>query len=119
MVIGRLDESIAALLGIEMPDDPLIYLGEQNIDHMIARHPEDYARYGDRISEIVSHPDYVYFDPSDRSVEFIKEFVVFGEYVKVAVRATSSGALYARTLYVINSQRVENYIKSGKLKRTS
>ena len=117
MIVGRLDERIAALLGIEMPDDPMIYLGPQNVRHMKSSHPADYERYGDRLGEIVSEPDYVYYDPADNTIEFIKEFFVFGEYVKVAVRASSASVLYARTLYVINDKRVQHYIKSGKLKK--
>ena len=39
------------------------------------------------------------------------------EYVKVAVRVASSGKYYARSLYVLNHNRVHNFIKKGTLKR--
>lgn len=117
MIIGKLDDKVASILGIDMPDDPMIYLGEQNIRHMISNHPDDYEKYGDRIGEIVSEPDYVFFDPTDHSIEFIKEFIVFGEYVKVAVRASASSVYFARTLYVVRNERIQDYIRSGKLKK--
>lgn len=117
MIIGKLDDKITSILEIEMPDDPMIYLGDQNIRHMISKQPDDYRKYGDRISEIVSEPDYVYLDPGDNSIEFIKEFIIFGEYVKVAVRASAASVYYVRTLYVIRNERVEDYIKNGKLKK--
>ena len=117
LVIGRLDEKIASILGIDVPDDPMIYLGEQNIQHMMSSHPDDYSRYGDKIGEIVSSPDYVYLDTRDGSIEFVKEFVFFGEFIKVAVRATASSVLYARTLYVLREERVQSYINSGLLKK--
>ena len=118
MIIGRLEDRIASLLGMKIPDDPMIYLGEQNIRHMRSSHPQDFEKDGDRIGEIVSEPDYVYLDPNDHSIEFIKEFVIFGEYVKVAVRASASSVYYARTLYVVRSERIQDYIRSGKLKKT-
>ena len=37
------------------------------------------------------------------------------EYVKVAVRISSSGIFYARYLYVLNSNRVKNFINKGTL----
>jgi hypothetical protein len=54
-------------------------------------HPADYERYGDRINIIIDSPDYVGINPKDSSIEYVKEFVVDGEHVKVAVRVTGSG----------------------------
>lgn len=100
-----------------MPDDPKIYLGDQNIKHMLSSHPDDYRKYGDRIGLIISEPDYVFYDRRDNTIEFIKQIIVDGEYVKLAVRATKSDKYYARTLYVIRKERVEQYVKSGTLKK--
>ena len=116
MIVGRIEQKLVDLLGIDMPDDPMIYLGDQNIAHIKAKHFEDYRRYGNRLSSILSEPDYVGVDDEDSSIEFIKDFLFDGDYVKVAVRATISQTYYVRSLYVIRSERVQNYVKSGKLK---
>ena len=42
-------------------------------------------------------------------------FIINNEYVKVAVRISSSGIFYARSLYVLNSNRVKNFINKGTL----
>ena len=94
-----------------------IYLGQSTIAHMLNRHPEDYARYGQYIPAILSAPDYVGENPTDGSIEYVKDFQINGEFVKVAVRLSGGGALYARSLYVLNHNRVINFIQKGTLKR--
>jgi len=82
---------------------------------MQSSHPKDYAKYGSELSNILASPDYVGQNPSDGSIEYVKEFVVNGEYVKVAVRLTQTDRYYARSLYVLNKNRVQNFIKKGTL----
>ena len=67
---------------------------------------------------ILAAPDYVGQNPTDGSIEFVKEFLLAGEYVKVAVRLSQSDRFYARSLYVLNNNRVKNFIAKGTLKKT-
>lgn len=64
-----------------------------------------------------SHPMRHFFSliHKDSSIEYVKEYKIDNEYVKVAVRAASSDRLYARTLYVLNRSRAEHFIETGKL----
>jgi hypothetical protein len=94
-----------------------IYLGRSNIAHMQRRHPADYAKYGQYIPQILAAPDYVGINPSDGSIEYVKDFQVNGEFVKVAVRLSQGGVLYARSLYVLNPNRVQNFSRKGTLKK--
>ena len=103
--VGSLSARVIELLGLPLADNQPIYLGDSNVTHMQARHPADFEKYGCFISEILAHPDYV------------KEFVIDGEYVKVAVRLSGGGKLYARSIYVLNQNRVENFIAKGTLKK--
>ena len=96
-----------------------IMLGESNIEHMLAKHEAAYIKYGDRIDEILDKPDYVGRHPSNGSIEYVKEFVVDGEYVKVAVRISNSGCYFARTMYVLDNDRVKRFIEKGTLKRVT
>lgn len=82
---------------------------------MKSDHPDAYERYGCEIKHILSSPDYVRTS-THNSIEYVKEYVVNGEYVKVAVRLSGGSKYYARTLYVLNSGRVENFIQNGELK---
>lgn len=108
---------MVSLLGLSLQPGQPIYLGQSNIAHMMNRHPVDYARYGQYIPAILSAPDYVGENPTDGSIEYVKDFQINGEFVKVAVRLPGGGMLYARSLYVLNHNRVINFIQKGTLKR--
>lgn len=103
-------------LNLPIKNEAPIYLGETNIDHMKRRHPADYAKYGQHVRLILSDPDYVGVNPKDNSIEYVKEFQLNGEYVKVAVRVSVSGNYFVRSLYVLNTNRVNNFISKGSLK---
>ena len=115
--IGKLSAKVISLLGLSLQVDQPIYLGPSNIAHMQSRHPADYVKYGQYIPQIIAQPDYVGENPADGSIEYVKEFQINGEFVKVAVRLSNSGQLYARSLYVLNPNRVNNFIQKGTLKK--
>lgn len=116
--VGTVTKHVEKLLGISVPADRTIYLGQSNLIHMQTAHPADFAKYGTELINILAYPDYVGQNPTDGSIEYVKEFKVDGEFVKVAVRLTQSDHFYARSLYVLNNQRVNNYISKGTLKKT-
>ena len=68
---------------------------------MQTSHPADFAKYGAELQNILANPDYVGQNPRDGSIEYVKEFLVNGEYVKVAVRLSAGRRYYARSLYVL------------------
>ena len=115
--VGKLSERVIALLGLPLQNNQPIFLGDSNIAHMLKRHPADYAQYGEYIPQILNDPDYVGQNPSDGSIEYVKEFKIDGDYVKVAVRLSGGGTLYARSLYVLKPNRVQNFIAKGTLKK--
>lgn len=94
-----------------------IFIGKSNENHMIKKHPEAFLKYGSKIQTILASPDYVAMNNSDDSIEFVKEFKINDEYVKVAVRVSNSGKFFARSLYILNSKRVHNFIEKGTLKK--
>lgn len=115
--VGQVKANVIAVLGLSVNENTPILLGKSNIQHMTQSHPEDYARYGQYIGDILDSPDYVGINPKDNSIEYVKEFCINNEFVKVAVRISNSGTLYARSLYVLNTNRVRNFVKSGTLKK--
>ena len=117
-VVGTISAKVASLLGLSIPAGTPIHLGQTNVAHMRQSHPDDYAKYGADITAILAAPDYVGLNPSDGSIEYVKEYVIDGDFVKLAVRVSGSGRYYARSLYVLNPQRVQNFINKGTLKRT-
>ena len=118
VMIGCIPPKALSLIGIQSEDGFEVYLGASNIKHMKSSHPLDYARYGDDIGEIVSKPDYIGLNPKDSSIECVKEYIVDGEYVKVAVRASMQGKHYARSVYALNKKRTLNFLLAGTLRKT-
>jgi len=108
---------VEQLLGITVPGDRNIYFGQTNLNHMRTSHPEDFEKYGADLKNILACPDYVGQNPTDGSIEYVKEFLTDGEYVKVAVRLAQTDRYYARSLYILNNSRVQNFIDKGTLKK--
>lgn len=117
ILVGTLSARVVELLGLSMRAGQAIMLGQSNIAHMKSKHPADYEKFGQYIPQILAAPDYVGENPADGSIEYVKEFVIKGAFVKVAVRVTSNGTLFARSVYRLNTNRVNNFIAKGTLKK--
>lgn len=115
--VGKLSQRVIELLGLTLSEGRSILLGESNIAHMVSRHPEDYALYGECIPLILSMPDYVALNTKDESIEYVKEVQMDDVYVKVAVRVSARGQLFARSVYRLNTNRAKNFIEKGTLKK--
>lgn len=102
-----------SLLKLDAPQDINIYLGNSNLEHMKTSHPEDFEQFGAELVNILAYPDYIGYRKKDGTFEFVKEFEINGKHVKVAVRASSNGVLYARSLYVLNEEKVKHWIETG------
>ncbi|MGL5057445.1 MAG: PBECR2 nuclease fold domain-containing protein [Fusobacteriaceae bacterium] len=114
--VGILEKNIIEKLDLNLEENSEIFLGDSNINHMKESHPEDFLKYGNYLEEILATPDYIGKNPKDESIEYIKIFLIGEqEYVKVAVRVSNSNKLFARSLYVLNNKRVENFIEKGTL----
>lgn len=113
--IGKINKKLIKLLNLSVPEDTPIFLGDSNVQHMKSSHPEDYDKYGKHIESIIYSPDYVAINKKDNSIEYVKEFIINEEYVKVAVRVSTNGTYFARSLYVLNTNRVNNFIEKGTL----
>lgn len=113
--VGTISKKVIDCLKLPIAVNTPILLGPTNINHMKSNHPNDYHKYGSHIQSILNNPDYIRSNPKDNSIEYVKEFKINNEYVKVAVRISNSGQWYARSLYTLNNSRVANFIKKGTL----
>ncbi len=116
-LIGSFSPEVIDLLGLDIPAGTPIYIAESNIAHMKRSHPNDFKKYGSEIGSIIFSPDYVGKNAKDGSIEFTKEYVINGDFVKIAVRVSLQNIYYARSMYVLNPNRVKNFIKKGTLKK--
>lgn len=81
------------------------------------RHPYEYEKYLPDTGLIINSPDYVGLSPKDSSMLFVKLYEIADEYVRVAVRISSSGRCYAKTLHILSTCNAERYIEKGTLKK--
>ena len=115
--IGSISILVIKVLGLSCPVDTPILLGDTNTAHMNSRHPKDYATYSKFIPEILEKPDYVRLDSKHNSIEYVKKDPVTEKFVKIAVRKSKSNVYFARSIYTLNSNRVQNFIAKGTLKK--
>jgi len=111
--IGEISLEVIKLLDLPLSEVTPIYIGVTNIAHMANDHSFEFNRFYDRIPFIIKTADYVRLKKDDNSIEYVKSF---GKYVKLAVRVAGDGNYYARSLYYIEKNRVENLVKKSELK---
>ena len=111
--IGEISSEVIELLELPLDGVTPIYIGATNIAHMARTHSYEFNRYYNRLPLIISTADYVRLKKDDNSIEYIK---LFGRYIKLAVRVAGDGNYYARSLYFIESNRVNNLLRKGYLK---
>jgi len=67
--------------------------------------------------KIISAPDFVGLNPKDDSIEYIKTFPTSGgNYLKLAVRISGDGLLFARSIYEVLERTVMKRAEKGMLK---
>lgn len=115
--VGCFTQEVIDLLGLDIKANTPIFIGDSNIEHIKSRHPYEYEKYFCDIEEIFSSPDYVGLNPKDKSIAFVKEYSISSEYIRVAVRITSTNKCYAKTLHLLSTYNAERYISKGTLKK--
>ncbi len=110
-LVGSINKAVIDALGLVILEGEPIFLGESNLTHMKTEHPDNFNKYGNRLEEILSNPDFVTLHPHNESIEYIK--IIEPDYVLVAVRVSLSGVAYVRTLFVMSDEKVEKYKKHG------
>jgi len=114
--IGEISQRVIDLLGLKIEAGTAIYLSPSNIEHMINSHPYDFEDYGMDLENILKHPDYIGLNPKDNSIEYVKLFKVHNKnYIKVAVRISSGGTYFARSLYSRDISKMQRFIDKGYL----
>lgn len=113
--IGEFSAGTINALKLNISVGTPIYIADSNIEHMKSSHLEDFKKYGNDIETIIASPDYIGKNVRDDSIEFVKEYVLNGDFVKVSVRISLQNIYYARSLYTLNPTRVKNFITKGTL----
>ena len=116
-IIGYISQAVIKALDLKISPNTPVFIGESNIEHIKSRHPYEYDKYYQDIGLIINSPDYVGLNPKDDSILFAKLYKVNGEYIRVAVKITSGGKCFAKTLHSLSTCNAERYLEKGTLKR--
>lgn len=116
-IIGYISQAVIKTLGLTIPSGTPVFIGESNIKHIKNRHPYEFEKYYRDISMIINSPDYVGINPKDSSILFVKLYNVNGEYIRAAVKITSGGKCFAKTLHSLSTCNAERYLEKGTLKK--
>ena len=114
--IGVIGSDIVLKFNLDISPDTPIYIGLNNRIHMENSHREIYLKYSNRMSDIISSPDYVGINPHDNSLEYYKKFNNEVIHIKIAVRNTKKGVYFARSMYSVNDTNLKSYINNNRLK---
>ncbi|MDR2590597.1 MAG: hypothetical protein LBC71_06405 [Oscillospiraceae bacterium] len=115
--VGEITKEVKDILDLDFAVGTPIFIGPTNIEHMQKEHPTEYDRYFAFLPKIISVPDFVGINPKDGSIEYIKTFPTSaGNYLKLAVRISGDGLLFARSLYEILDRTVKKRAEKGMLK---
>lgn len=116
-IIGHITQNIIDVLNLNIQPNTPIFIGKSNIEHIKNRHPYEYDKYFHDIRNIIAAADYIGKNPKDNSIVFVKLYKVQNEYIRVAVRVTSGGKCFAKTLHALSTCNAERYIEKGTLKK--
>lgn len=114
--IGSFSKEVIELLELDIATGTPIYIGPSNVEHIKSRHPYEFDKYFPYLCDIISNSSYVGKNPSDDSITFVKFYQIGEEYVRVAVRVTTNGVAFVKTLHLLSTVNAERYIEKGTLK---
>ncbi|HCX63115.1 MAG TPA: hypothetical protein DHU59_11855 [Clostridiales bacterium] len=116
--LGMLKDSIIQLLGIESKESKVL-ISKDKITYT-KKHCKDYSCYEEfkmhteAAPTVLKLPDYVGIHPKGDSIIFVKKITA---NVLVAVRLSNTDVKWVKTIYPITEAKLNNYIKSGRLKK--
>ena len=88
-LIGKLDKEIYKCITEDIVTDEVVITDNQ-IGHIRERHPNDYERFSQYFSEIVSAPDYIIKANKENTAVILKEIVDRGEHFLTVLRLCTS-----------------------------
>ena len=109
--LGILTESIADYWNISEHKNKPILVFEDRINHVIDNHLKDFGskktikKIYDNLKNIISKPDYVFYNESSKGLEYYKKI---DENICVVVRINYGKVLKVRSWYPVKNTKIEN-----------
>lgn len=117
-VVGKLTKEVITTLGLSLGEKDIVVWGDRI--QYIEKHKGDFQndaefkKHVEAMPEVIGNPDYVGVHPKGNSIQYIKKI---DEWMLVGVRIKLKGNLVVRSAYPIKQEKLNDYIKSGTVKR--
>lgn len=117
--IGKIDREIYKCITEDIVTDEVVITDNQ-IRHILDRHPEAYEKVMGYISDTIKSPDYIIADKHPFTGLVVKKIYRNNEYLQVVLRVCTSGDEkgYKNSViscWNISERRLQNYLRNKKI----
>ena len=114
--VGKINRDIYSCITKDIITDEVIITDNQ-IQHILERHPEAYKEVIDYLSEIIWEPDFIMEDKHNNTGLIIKKIKTGKEYTQIVLRICTSGdnPNYKNSIiscWKISERRLQNYLRN-------
>jgi hypothetical protein len=109
--IGKFSQKVVEMLNLDIPIGTDIFLSENSCSHIKKSHPDAY-KYISEIANILECPDFVRYNPKNKTVDFIR---IDGVRLRVPVRPSSDGIYFVRSLFLLHEKDFERLKRNNSI----
>ena len=114
--VGKLDTTLYSCITKDISTDEIIITDNQ-ILHILDRHPEAYCEFVSHIQEAIKSPDYILADKHINTGLIIKKFFWKTEHIQIVLKlcTSSDNADYKNSIisyWKISDKRLNNYLRN-------
>lgn len=117
--VGRINRDIYKCITEDIVTDEVI-ITENQMQHILDRHPDAYAEIIDYLSDIIRDPDFIIEDKHDNTGLVIKRVKLEQEYAQMVLRICTSddNPNYKNSViscWEISEKRLQNYLRNKRI----
>ena len=117
--VGRINRDIYKCITEDIATDEVI-ITENQMQHILDRHPDAYAEIIDYLSDIIRDPDFIIEDKHDNTGLVIKRVKLEKEYAQMVLRICTSddNPNYKNSViscWEISEKRLQNYLRNKRI----
>ena len=117
--VGKIDIPTYSVISPNIRTDEVIITNER-IEHIRERHPNDFERYAQYMSEIVENPDYILEANKPNTAFVLKEFIDNEERFQLILRLSVEGDIQGYknsviTFLKVEEKRYRRYLRTKKI----
>ena len=118
-IVGRIDKDIYSCITEDIMTDEVVITDNQ-MQHILDRHPEAYKKVIASLSEALKRPDYIVDDKHENTGLVIKRIPDGNNFAQIVLRICTSNdeAGYKNSIissWEISEKRLQNYLRNKKV----